>query len=167
VSEAAQLDFFTPDCQDGPYTVEEFGLCDPPDQTCAFVDTTNQDQWIATVKNPKQCNINFTAIDGCVIKDQEYQGIPRCDAMLYTDYSLHLVELKARKNSEWLSDGKKQIISTIELLKTNNRTQTFKARFAHICNQRKPRYRSDESYRDFHLKHGFRLNTTATIDVNK
>ncbi len=41
----------------------------------------DQTKWIATVNNDRNKNLTFTAIDKCVIKDEEEPDRGRCDGM--------------------------------------------------------------------------------------
>lgn len=88
------MDFFGPRCQSGPFAEERFGVCDDQSGSPAYVDTQNTSIWIATVQNPKQTPVIFTAIDKCVIGDDEEPGRGRCDGMLTTDALQYLVDPK-------------------------------------------------------------------------
>ncbi|WP_049007198.1 hypothetical protein [Enterobacter cloacae] len=98
------MDFFKEACQSGPYTQQTFGVCDNQNSTPAYVDTGNRQNWVATVENPAQLAVIFTAIDKCVLLDSDERGRGRCDGMLTTDNLLYLVELKDQR-ANWRSDA--------------------------------------------------------------
>ena len=85
------MDFFKQECQCGPFSQAQFGLCDDQNTTRAYVDTANRAKWVATVENPSQKAVAFTAIDKCVIQDCDVAGQGRCDGMLTTQDLLYLV----------------------------------------------------------------------------
>jgi hypothetical protein len=167
VSEVLAVDFFQAKCQTGPHTVSEFGIRDE-DGSVAYVDKDKQNEeahWIATVKNPSQLAVTFTAIDGCVFPCSE--GPKRCDVMLTTEKSLHLIELKDRKKKkEAAKDGKAQLISTIQALGADVVSQ-FKVRQAHVCNKRWPDYKSNVSERDFRALYKFVLLHKADVFITE
>lgn len=168
MSEALVVDFFTTQCQTGPHSDAEFGIRDTAGSV-AFVDQAKQnenDYWIVTVKNPNQLAVTFTAVDGCIFHSSHTSQ--RCDVMLTTAKCLHLVELKNRKHpTVAFKDGKAQLIATIEALKASCDVSQFKVRMAHVCNKRKPDYRSHESHRDFVNSYGFVLKTETIIHITE
>ena len=170
MSETVAVDFFQTQCQTRPHTDAEFGICDE-EGSVAYVDKDKQNEeahWIATVKNPNQLAVTFTAIDGCVFPKN--QSPKRCDVMLTTANSLHLIELKNRgdrKPSKPFKDGKTQLIATIEALQASCDVHQFKVRMAHVCNKRKPDYQSHVSERDFSLKYKFVLKTKTIIHITE
>ena len=166
MSVVLRVDFFQPDCQTGPHTDVTFGICDP-EEGFPQVDRVHFDDWVATIDNPKAVPITFTAIDGCVFeKDKPPQ---RCDAMLTTANSIHLVELKNRKRPKIAAAaGRQQLIATIEALKAEpGIAAQFKVRKAHVCNKRQPNYQSEVSERDFKLTYGFSLHHRALIEITE
>lgn len=168
MSEALVVDFFQAKCQTAPHVDAEFGIRDP-EGSVAYVDNDKQneeDHWVATVKNYNQLAVTFTAVDGCVFPSGH--GPKRCDVMLTTANSLHLVELKNRKRPTVVfKQGKTQLIATIEALQASCDVQKFKVRVAHVCNKRKPDYRSDESHRDFVNTYKFVLKTETIIHITE
>lgn len=165
MSEALAVDFFQAKCQTGPHVDAEFGIRDA-EGSVAYVDKDKQNEendWIATVKNPNQLAVMFTAVDGCVFLGNNPSQ--RCDVMLTTTKSLHLVELKNRKKSVAFKDGKAQLIATIEALQTSCDVHQYKVRIAHVCNKRKPNYQSHVSERDFTKEYKFTLRTQAVIHI--
>ena len=63
------MNFFGANCQSGPFTYIQFGICDDQPGAPSYVDTANANKWIATVENNAQTPVTFTAIDKCVIQD--------------------------------------------------------------------------------------------------
>lgn len=170
MSEALAVDFFQTKCQTGPHTDAEFGIRDAKNpKDCVDKDKQNEEEhWIATVKNPNQLAVTFIAVDGCVFP--RGQAPKRCDAMLTTARSLHLIELKNREDRKVnrpFKDGKAQLIATIEALQASCDVGQFKVREAHVCNKRKPEYQSHVSERDFNLKYKFVLKTKTIINITE
>lgn len=167
MSEALGIDFFQAKCQTGPHTDAEFGIRDT-EGSVAYVDKDKQNEeeyWIATVRNPNKLPVIFTAVDGCVFLAS--QGPKRCDVMLTTAKSLHLIELKNQKKPVAFREGKAQLIATIEALQASCDVCQFKVRIAHVCNKRKPDYQSHVSERDFNLKYKFVLKHRAVIEITE
>lgn len=159
------MNFFDPDCQSGPYQQAEFGLCDAETAPMAWVATAQPEGWIATVNNPRQQAVTFTAIDKCAIKDGEAPGRGRCDCMLTTDTALYLVELKDRESRGWRSEAKQQLISTIELLGERHDLSQYRHKKAFICNRRRRPFAvvDHQEQRDFFSTYRFRLDVQATV----
>jgi hypothetical protein len=128
------INFFKVECQTPNITVEEFGLCDDKQTAPAEVDFVDKNRWIATVFNKKPYTITFTAIDKCVLQDNEYEGRGRCDCMLTTNKHLLLVELKS-KAPPWIAGALQQLESTIQFLKENHDLSAYKIRKIHACNK--------------------------------
>ena len=166
------MDFFKAQCQSGPYTQERFGVCDDPIGRPAYVDTTlaNKNKWIATVSNPKQIPVTFTAIDKCVIQNADALGRGRCDAMLTTNKTLVLLELKDRKKkSDWRQQACDQLESTILFLNEHHPRQLeqFTRKKAHACNRKIQRFveLEPELKRRF-WQYRFHIDTQATVVVD-
>lgn len=162
------MDFFKPECQSGPFNQELFGLCDDQNTTRAYVDTTDPEKWVATVENPSQKAVTFTAIDKCVIQDCDAPGSGRCDGMLTTDDLLYLVELKDQKTN-WQSHAIEQLKSTIEFLVEHhaNDLTRFKTKKAFACNKRHRAFATidNELQRRFFRNYRFRIDVQATVLV--
>lgn len=158
------MDFFNPTCQGGPFNQDRFGLCDNQNTTRAYVDTTNPEKWVATVKNPSQKSVTFTAIDKCVIQDGEELGRGRCDGMLTTEDLLYLVELKDQK-SNWKPNAIDQLESTILFLREHHDLTRFRTKKAFACNKRHKPFATveNELMRRFHREYGFRVDVQATV----
>lgn len=165
------MNFFFLDCQSGPYSQATFGICDPQDSSRAYVDIEekNSQNWTATVNNGYQKNVIFTAIDKCVIKDNEHIGRGRCDAMLTTENLLFLIELKDKRHTR-SGEAIQQLESTIQFLLENHNADDLKKyqhKKAFVCNrQAKPFVVIDnELQKNFYRNYGFRIDVQAIILV--
>lgn len=161
------MDFFNPDCQRGPYSDLRFGVCDDQDTTPAYVDTQDSDKWVATVENPAQRAVIFTAIDKCVIQDHEERGRGRCDGMLSTEDLLYLVELKDQKTN-WQPHAIEQLKSTIAFLREHHDLTRFRHKKAFACNRQRNQgfVEIDHEVKlRFFREYGFRLDLQATIKL--
>jgi len=160
------LNFFNPDCQYPPISSNSFGLCDKEDNTKAFPSTTKPKEWIAEVKNDNGLEVVFTAIDKCVLQDNEFEGRGRCDGMLTTDQHLYLVELK-NQNKNWQTDAKKQLFSTIDFLIDNHDISQYKLKKAFACNKQRKKFAYTDNEENLALfrKTGFRLDIQAEIVI--
>ena len=161
------MDFFKAQCQSGPYTQERFGVCDDPIGRPAYVEINDPQNWIATVENASQIPVMFTAIDKCVIKDNEEIGRRRCDAMLTTDQLLYLIELK-NKNSSWQEFAYKQLESTIQFLIDAHpeEIKRYQHKKAFACNRKRPAFvESNPELKRRFFEYGFRVHTQATVVV--
>jgi hypothetical protein len=165
------MNFFFLDCQSGPYNHDTFGICDPQDSSRAYVDIQieNSKRWTATVNNPCQKSVTFTAVDKCIIKDDEHTGRGRCDAMLTTENLLFLVELKDKKRSR--SGGAiQQLESTIQFLLENHTVDELKKyqyKKVFVCNRKASPFVviDNELQKNFHRNYGFKIDVQATILV--
>ena len=162
------MDFFGSRCQSGPFTEVQFGVCDHQAGLPAYVDTQDTSKWIATVQNPKQTPVTFTAIDKCVIGDDEEPGHGRCDGMLTTDTLLYLVELKD-KTPPWQQEAIGQLESTIKFLHQHHETELkkFRHKKAFACNRKHSRFVviTHEEQRSFYERNKFRLDIQATVSL--
>lgn len=158
------LNFFQNTCQEAPQNTPEFGLCDDQNGTIAYTDIINRNKWIATVRNVNQKEIVFTAIDKCVIKDNEYPGRGRCDGMLTAQDLIYLIELKDQK-PPWQSDAIRQLESTIQFLLENHNISQFKKRKAFACNKKREQFVfiDNEFNKSFMHRTGFRIDIQADI----
>lgn len=165
MSGAVVVDFFKTECQTGAHTDAEFGISESPQG--GYVDSLSPDGWIAKIGNPHQLEVMFTNIDGCVLpKDTEPK---RCDVMLTTQRSLHLIELKDQRSPGWVNHAIEQIASTIELLQVANQVTRFNVCRAHICNKKRPY--AHESRRDksteFRKMFGFHLDVMVQVHITE
>lgn len=162
------MDFYKTECKTDNISVDEFGLCDNEDGNPAFVDFANRDIWIATIKNQKNKNITFVAVDKCVLKDNEYEGRGRCDCMLVTENKEHLffVELK-NKDKEWISDAISQLESTILFFKENYNIEEYRHKKIFACNRKRKRFKEidNEENLAFFRRHKFRIDVQSEIII--
>ncbi len=167
MSETVTIDFFQTKCQTGPHAQKLFGVCDVPNGGMAYVDVHTPNNWIAKVHNEQELNVMFAAIDGCVLPND--QGPKRCDAMLTTAASLHLVELKDQRRKGWVNTAIEQLESTIELFKTTQQRAGFRVFTAHICNKKRPYIHESrrEMCDQFHAQHDFHLKVSVDIQITE
>jgi hypothetical protein len=158
------MNFFDPLCQEPPSNVGVFGLCDDQNGRKAYSDTTNQNNWIATVLNTKNVSLVFTAIDKCVIHDNEYEGRGRCDGMLTSNEHLFFVELKDQ-HASWINHAIGQLESTIQFFISvhGQPRQIHKKAFA--CNRSHRHFQEidHELNLRFRRLYGFRIDVQASI----
>lgn len=132
----------------------------------AYVDTASADNWIARVDNHLRKAVTFTAVDKCVMKDDEARGKGRCDCMLTTETGLYLVELKERESPGWQAEAKRQLVSTIELLQAHHDVSQYRHKKAFACNKKHRRpfvVVSHDEQRAFFREYGFRLDVQTTV----
>ena len=160
------LNFFRGDCQYPSIKADSFGLCDRQDGTKAYPDTTNKSTWIAEVKNANNLQIVFTAIDKCVLHDNEYEGRGRCDVMLTTENHLYLVELNTAPK-DWITVSKEQLLSTIKFILESHDISRYKKRKAFACNKKRKAFAVIDNEENLSLfnKTGFRIDIQAEIVV--
>jgi len=167
----ADIDFLSTDLQQTT-NARRFGICDsqlaPTDP--AYITTTDGTTWIATVINGQQTLVSFYPIDNGVDFFQLIGSDPsKCEGVLeLSNDDLILVELKERIGDGWFSDGKKQIISTIELMETHNPAQRARVRYAYVCNSRRPKSKvsRSSSMQEFAIKHSIVLKDQTLITVS-
>lgn len=162
------MDFFNSRCQSGPFDQKQFGLCDDQNTTRAYVDTTTPARWTATVENPTNRAVTFTAIDKCVIQDDDEPARGRCDGMLSTVDLLYLVELKDQR-AHWQPHAISQLESTILFLRQYHPAELarFRHKKAFACNKRRTAFAviDHELKRRFFQNYGFRIDIQATVLV--
>jgi hypothetical protein len=160
------VDFFDANCQSGPFTDVQFGICDDQPGLPSYVDTANSSKWIATVKNKAQTAVTFTAIDKCVIQDGDEPGRGRCDGMLTTHNLLYLVELKDQK-SGWKAGAIAQLESTILFLLEHHESEVkqYRHKKAFACNRKQKPFQTidNDQQQRFFRTYGFRLDAQATV----
>lgn len=160
------LNFFNRNCQYPSINFVSFGLCDKEDGTKAYPDSTNPEDWIAQVKNENKLDIVVTAIDKCILQDEEYPNRGRCDAMLTTNTHLYLVELK-NQIPPWQTHTINQLKSTIKFLTENHDISSFKKKKAFACNKKREKFvfiDNEENLAMFRST-GFRIDIQSEILV--
>lgn len=160
------MNFFDSACQIGPVSHMLFGICDDQTGGKAYITALHTQSWVATVKNGNLRNITFTAIDKCVIKDDEEKGRSRCDGMLTTtgDRELFLIELKDQI-PPWMPHAFAQLESTIQFLLASHDIERFKIRKAFACNKKRPTFQviDHELKKRFYDTYRFRLDVQSEI----
>lgn len=162
------IDFFKDKCCSSIANIR-FGICDNNDDFPAFLNSSDDSLWIATVLNTNGKTVSFTAIDNCIDfppVDGNMQS--RCDAMLTCDNCLYLVELKNTR-SDWQSKGIEQLESTIQNLKDalGDAYYNFRLRKAYVANKRHPRFHiiENETMEKFRDIYKVRLDLQANISI--
>jgi hypothetical protein len=151
---------------------DDFGIYDDaamseePSEIVAF------DAGIAKVENHSKWNIYFVPIDkniDCLKPDESQDS--RCDALLIvirpqSKYDFYFVELK-EVNKDWISDGTKQLETTILNFKENYNMSCLSKKMAFLANKSHPHYHfsHNELNEKFRNETGFRLSICATIPV--
>lgn len=162
------MDFFDNECQTPPINHKIFGICDDENGGKAYTNVSDENIWIATVKNNKKLALTFTAIDKCVIKDDEEKGRGRCDGMLTSSEHIYLVELKNR-GKDSISGAIDQLESTIQFLIKYHpeELEKFRHKKAFACNRRKRHFQVIDNERNlkFFKTYGFRIDVQAEILV--
>jgi len=160
------LNFLDTPCKEPSRTDLFFGICDDQDGTKAYTDVINNDKWIATVKNNKKIRVSFTAIDKCIIKDNEQPGRGRCDGMLTSSEHIYFIELKDQARS-WISDAIEQLESTIQFFIEYHDLSIFKFKKAYACNKQRKHFQEidNELNLKFFRKYGVRIDIQSDIII--
>jgi len=162
------IEFFDCNCKTNS-NKRAFGLCDdpPPSHRPAYIDETNHSDWIAIVENVDQSDIAFYAIDNCiVIRRQNGEMESRCDGMLHSKRILIFIELKDRISKGWLSDGCKQITTTIAMFRANYKMSGDFHIQAYICNKRRPLQSSGYQFQIEKFKDATGINLSIKQKIN-
>jgi hypothetical protein len=164
-----QIDFFKASCQKAT-SATSFGICDDTDESPAYIDHENSNNWIAIVINDQEKDITFTSIDKCIDMPKDHLGNEpkKCDAMLQSDNCLYLVELK-HKRTAWQSDGVEQLENTILAMigAMGQHFYQYRSRKAFVANRKHPNFHviENESMERFWYKYKVRLDIQATIVI--
>jgi hypothetical protein len=161
------MDFFNAGCQELPFNHTVFGLCDDENGKKAYTNVNDPIRWVATVNNDNRRTVIFTAIDKCVIKDNEFLGRGRCDCMLTTEDHLFLIELK-NQIPPWQSHAIDQLESTIQfLIETHPDISNYKHKKAFACNKRREKFVviDNELNCSFFRRYKFRIDIQAEIVI--
>lgn len=148
---------------------KEFGLCDAPAQSKAYIDHCNREEWIAVVYNENQKEIGFVPVDHCIdLRKPDGKMDNRCDCCLFHKDTIAFVELKRRKPkcSDWIKDGEKQLRSTIAHFENENVSKQFCKKSAYIANSMQPNGRRGQNERmeRFFNDTGYVLRIKNTIE---
>lgn len=165
-----KLDFFDKKCQEPPINHIKFGICDDQEGARAYTSLKHEHAWVATVENKNKVQLTFTAIDKCVLKDDDFKGRERCDGMLTSEIHLYLVELKNMKK-RWQTKTIGQLESTIQFLFEYHKEQLEKYHHkkAFGCNQQSkvPIFRTSQmaDKKRIYDRYGFILDLQAKVVV--
>lgn len=165
------INFFDPLCQT-IINASVFGICDdpPPPAKPAYIDTINQNKWIASVENINQRELTFVAIDNCIeIFRNDGNMDSRCDAMITFQDTIIFVELKDRQSSGWLAKGESQLRNIIGIFAANYDLSSYKSKIAYVSNKSKPNFQSGQMTRIQKFKNdtGFALKISTVITLSQ
>jgi len=155
------IDFFNNRCQQA--TSEKiFGLCDEEGtQKPAYIDISNQDNWIAEIENEDQKEVYFIAIDNCIEiwrDDDPTKMEKRCDGMLgYDGNNLIFVELKDRKLKNAVMESVKDIFKEYGFI--------VEFEISHESNSKKIKVCDIKSEEIKHLKNNGLVTTRNSEDL--
>jgi hypothetical protein len=143
-----------------------FGICDDQDGTKAYTDTAHPDNWIATVKNDRNKDLVFTAVDKCLIQDHEQPDRGRCDGLLTSDEHIYFIELKDQ-DKKWRSKAIEQLESTIQFYIESHNIDLYRHKKAFACNKQRPHFQEidNELNKTFFRKYRVRIDAQAEIIV--
>jgi len=160
------MDFFDVTCQEAEINSSLFGICDDQYGSRAYTNTDDSIKWIAAVKNVRNKNLVFTAIDKCVIKDGEEFGRGRCDGMLTSDEHIYFIELK-EGSSDWKIKAIEQLESTVKFFISNHDINVYKHKKAFACHKRRRHFQEIDNEMNLHFfrTYGVRLDVQADIIV--
>lgn len=160
------MDFFNSACQEASREDILFGICDDDDSSVAYSKTDDQNTWIATVNNEHQKPVTFTAVDKCIIKQDEEFGRGRCDGMITFDSHLFFIELKDQRKN-WLTGAIEQLESTIQFFLEAHPATAYKHKKAFACNKKRPHFHEIDNEQNlrFFREYGFRLDVQSNIII--
>lgn len=162
------LDFFKKACQAPARRESLLGICDDEAGNPVYweLDLSKKENWGAVVENKDELDLSLTAVDKCVLKDEEYEGLARCDAMLRSSKHLFFVELKNQRK-RWQKEAIEQLASTIELFLKYHDAAGFQHKKAYACNRKHPHFHviDHEQKLRFKRQYDFRLDVQSSIIV--
>lgn len=160
------IDFLGGKCQEPPTRALKFGICEDPSTKIAYTDEVHAGSWIATVQNDSALELTFTAVDKCLLQDDEYPGRGRCDGMLISDQHLYFIELKDEA-SGWITGAVDQLESTIQFFLESHDASCYKHKKAFACNRRHRHFQEldNELNLRFFRDYKFRIDAQATVMV--
>jgi hypothetical protein len=160
------MDFFETTCQEPTIDESIFGLCDDQMGAKAYTNIDDQTKWIATVRNNRNKNLTFTAIDKCVFNDDDEPDRGRCDGMLTSAEHEHIyfVELKNdRKN--WIPDAIEQLESTIKFFISHHDIRVFKHKKAFACNKKHRHFHEIDNELNLRFFRTYRVRIDVQADI--
>lgn len=160
------LDFLSGKCQEPATRAVRFGIRDDKTRPEAYTDTANPDKWIATIHNDQALELVFTAVDKCLLQDNEYKGRGRCDGMLTSDQHLYFIELK-EETSSWITGAVEQLESTVQFFLESHDASRYKHKKVFACNRRHQHFQEidNELNLQFFRQYKFRIDVQATVVV--
>lgn len=158
------MDFFEPTCQKPAINESIFGLCDDQNGTKAYTNIDDQTTWIATVRNDNNKNLTFTAIDKCVIKDNEELGRGRCDGMLTSTEHIYFVELKDEAK-KWITGAINQLESTVQFFIEHHDISVFQHKKAFACNRKHRHFQEIDNELNLRFFRTYRVRIDVQADI--
>lgn len=161
-----KLDFFDKSCQEAPLNDRNFGLCDDQDGLKAYIDKIDKRKWIAEIKNDKNLLLVFSAVDKCVLQDNQFKNYGRCDAMIFSNDHLYFIELK-NERKQWISDALNQLEDTIRLFQKYHDVDNFRHKKVFACNKQHRPFKiiDHETKSKFFKKYKFRIDIQTNVVV--
>ncbi|WP_196889053.1 hypothetical protein [Aureivirga sp. CE67] len=147
---------------------QSIGICDdpPPSERPAYLDTSEENEWITEIENPEEKEVTFYAIDNCIkiIKpNTEDDKESTCDGVFIVEKDLTFVELKDRNSKRWLKKAREQIENTHRLFKNNKDLESFEKIDALVSNKQRPQANVGNMN---HIQQ-FKDNTGLTLRVQR
>jgi len=160
------MDFFETTCQEPTIDESIFGLCDDQNGAKAYTNIDDQTKWIATVRNDCNKRLTFTAIDKCVLKDEEEPDRGRCDGMLTSAEHEHLyfVELK-NERKQWIKDAIEQLESTIQFFIDYHDINVFKHKKAFACNNKHRHFQEIDNELNLRFFRTYRVRIDVQTEI--
>ena len=148
----------------------KFGICDDQSSASnpAYIDESNQNNWIGIVNNPKKKEVNFNAIDNCIdIRRADNTMDSKCDGVLSFEQNLIFIELKEREGGQWLKKGREQLTATIKRFKQEVNISQYKSIKGYVCNSLRPKAHPGqaENMEKFKKDTGYNLYGKCDIDI--
>jgi hypothetical protein len=167
-----KIDLFSTTCFE--HRTDNFGIYDDSSLPTKPAKVVSFDDGIAKIENTSNFSIFFVPLDKnlkCLKPDGSQES--QCDALLIclrpqNKYDFYFIELKeANKTIGWISDGTKQLKTTILNFKSNYNFSCLSKKMAFLANKSHPNYHSThkELMEKFKAETGFRLIICAIIPV--
>lgn len=160
------INFNDADCQ-SQTTHPEFGLRDDENSTPAYISHQSPEHWNATVYNPQNKTVTFTAVDHCLnIRGNDGNLLSTCDGILTCPGDIIFVELK-NKRADWIQEGIDQLQSAIDLYVQSANLSVFARKKAHVANRRHPNFHriENETKQRFFSRNRVRLFIDSYITI--
>ncbi len=141
-----------------------FGLCDEHAGEKAYTNTHDTEKWIATVHNNRNKDLIFTAVDKCVIKENEHAGRGRCDGLLTSDEHIFFIELKNQAKS-WITNAIEQLESTIIFFVESNDINIYKHKKAYACNKQHKHFQEIDNELNLRFFRQYKVRIDVQADI--